>query len=209
MDGQDEYDFLFKIVIIGESGVGKSNILTRYISNTFQLDHASTIGVEFSLKDIKIKHKEQTYRVKSQIWDTAGQERYRSLAVSFFRGAVGALVVYDISQDATFEKVEEWIQQIKNQAKGVQIILVGNKCDLENMRKVSKGQGQNLAEQMGLLFIETSAMTGENIDKAFIELIKQVIDIKNKADSMEDEGFKPQLVIHKEEVQEKEKQGCC
>lgn len=140
---QEMYDYLFKIVIIGESGVGKSNILSRYVSNKFKTDTATTIGVEFTIKTMQLTIDGKPVSVKLQLWDTAGQERYKSVTASFYRGAVGALVVYDLTRRQTFEKSVDWMQELRNQVEDVQIILVGNKQDLAQMREVQEAEGQN------------------------------------------------------------------
>ena len=130
---EDEYDFLFKVVLIGDSGVGKSNLLSRFTKNEFNLESKTTIGVEFATKTIETEGK----IVKAQIWDTAGQERYRAITSAYYRGAVGALLVFDITKDLTFQSVERWLQELRDHAdQNIVIMLVGNKTDLEHLRDV-------------------------------------------------------------------------
>merc|ERR1712196_71317 len=151
----DEYDYLFKVVLIGDSGVGKSNLLTRFTRNEFNRESKSTIGVEFATQTIEVEKK----NIKAQIWDTAGQERYRAITSAYYRGAVGALLVYDITKAATFESVKTlWLEELKQNADdNIIIMLVGNKKDLGHLRDVSTEDGRKFAEQNHLSFIETSA----------------------------------------------------
>ena len=165
------YDMIFKIVLIGDTSVGKTNILSKYLSNEFDPDSKATVGVEFGTKDFKIENN----IVKVQIWDTAGQERYRSITNAYYKGAKGSLLVYDITNHKTFESLDKWLSDLKtNGEEKISIILVGNKTDLEDQRKISIEQGKEKAEFYKLAFIETSALNGNNIEKAFSELITDV-----------------------------------
>uniref|UniRef100_A0A8C7CK90 Ras-related protein Rab-25 n=1 Tax=Oncorhynchus kisutch TaxID=8019 RepID=A0A8C7CK90_ONCKI len=129
----DEYDYLFKVVLIGDSGVGKSNLLSRFTRNEFNLESKSTIGVEFATRSIQVDGK----TIKAQIWDTAGQERYRAITSAYYRGAVGALLVYDIAKHLTYENVERWLKELRDHAdNNIVIMLVGNKSDLRHLRAV-------------------------------------------------------------------------
>ncbi|EIE76545.1 hypothetical protein G6F57_007318 [Rhizopus arrhizus] len=161
----DEYDYLFKLVLIGDSGVGKSNLLSRFTTNEFNLESKSTIGVEFATKNLEIDN----HTVKAQIWDTSGQERYRAITGAYYRGAVGALLVYDITRQSSFQNVQHWLKELRDHADpNIVIMLVGNKVDLsESSRQVTTEDGGSLAEQEGFLFVETSALDATNVDKAF------------------------------------------
>ena len=171
MGEEENYDLIFKLVLIGDSGVGKTNILSRYISNEFSLATQSTVGVEFGSKIIKKNDK----LIKLQIWDTAGQERYKSITSAYYKGSKGALVVYDISRNATFENVDKWIGELKaNGSEDVLIMLVGNKSDLEDKRQVQTEEVKKKAEQYKIAFCETSALDGKNIDHAFDSLINEI-----------------------------------
>merc|ERR1719440_2546576 len=151
----DDYDYLFKVVLIGDSGVGKSNLLSRFTRNEFCLESKSTIGVEFATRSLPIDGK----TIKAQIWDTAGQERYRAITSAYYRGAVGALLVYDITKTVTFENVERWLKELRDHAdSNIVIMLVGNKSDLKNIRGVETDEAMSFAEQHNLAFIETSAL---------------------------------------------------
>ncbi|KAL3572889.1 hypothetical protein D5086_026793 [Populus alba] len=168
-EGGEEY--LFKIVIIGDSAVGKSNLLSRYARNEFNLHSKATIGVEFQTQSMEIDGKE----VKAQIWDTAGQERFRAVTSAYYRGAVGALIVYDISRRTTFDSVGRWLDELKTHSDTtVAWMLVGNKCDLENIRDVSVEEAKCLAEAEGLFFMETSALDSTNVKKAFEIVIREI-----------------------------------
>uniref|UniRef100_A0ACD5TJX9 Uncharacterized protein n=2 Tax=Avena sativa TaxID=4498 RepID=A0ACD5TJX9_AVESA len=172
-----EYSYLFKMVLIGDSGVGKSNILSRFTRNHFSLDSKSTIGVEFATKSLQMEGK----TIKAQIWDTAGQERYRAITSAYYRGAVGALLVYDITKLQSFENVNRWLRELRDHAdSSIVIMMVGNKSDLLHLRAVSEDQGKALAEKEGLFFLETSAMEAVNVEEAFQTIITEVYGIVNK-----------------------------
>lgn len=172
-----EYDYLFKIVVIGDSGVGKSNILSRFTRNEFCLESKSTIGVEFATRTLQVEGK----TVKAQIWDTAGQERYRAITSAYYRGAVGALLVYDITKRQTFDNVLRWLRELRDHAdSNIVIIMAGNKSDLKHLRAVSEQDGQALAEKEGLSFLETSALEAFNVDKAFQTILADIYHIISK-----------------------------
>ncbi|KAL1309077.1 hypothetical protein HN51_051754 [Arachis hypogaea] len=172
-DGDVGEEYLFKIVLIGDSAVGKSNLLSRFARNEFDTNSKATIGVEFQTQVVEIEGKE----VKAQIWDTAGQERFRAVTSAYYRGAVGALVVYDISRRSTFDGIKRWLEELATQNDGtVATMLVGNKCDLENIREVSVEEGKNLAEAEGLFFMETSALDTTNVQIAFETVIREIYD---------------------------------
>ncbi|KAK4149384.1 ras family-domain-containing protein [Chaetomidium leptoderma] len=210
----DEYDFLFKVVLIGDSGVGKSNLLSRFTRNEFNLDSKSTIGVEFATRSIQIDAK----TIKAQIWDTAGQERYRAITSAYYRGAVGALLVYDISKSLSFENVTRWLKELRDHAdSNIVIMLVGNKTDQRHLRAVPTEDGKNFASENGLSFIETSALEATNVDLAFQNIltsIYQIVSSKSLAEEGADVGkkFDPRegnnISLSQEGGQEPSK-GCC
>ncbi|CAN6443565.1 unnamed protein product [Victoria cruziana] len=174
---EDEYDYLFKLVLVGDSGVGKSNILSRFTRNEFNLESKSTIGVEFATRAIQVDGKV----IKSQIWDTAGQERYRAITSAYYRGAVGALLVYDITKQSTFENVNRWLKELRDHADpSIVIMLIGNKSDLHHMRAVSIEDAQQFAQREVLSFLETSALDSTNVDKAFQTILSEIHRIVNK-----------------------------
>lgn len=171
MAKDDDYDYLFKVVLIGDSGVGKSNLLSRFTRDEFNLESKSTIGVEFATKSITTNGKV----IKAQIWDTAGQERYRAITSAYYRGAVGALLVYDISKRLTFENLERWLQELRDHADvNIVIMLVGNKGDLRHLRAVGQDEVIAFAEKHGLACIETSALESTNVETAFMRLLSEI-----------------------------------
>ena len=177
------FDLSFKLIVIGDSGVGKSNILSRYIKDEFAINQKSTVGVELGTKIAKIKDT----NAKLQIWDTAGQERYRAVTSSYYKGSHGCFIVYDITSETSFENVEKWYEQaIAETGDKISIIIVGNKCDLENERKVSKEQGEEKAKNLKCAFFETSALSDINVDEIFEELLNQLYE-KNGGNKNEDD----------------------
>ena len=206
--GNQEYDIIIKLVIIGDASVGKTNILSKYLNNEFDENSKATIGVEFSLKTFEIDHN----TIKVQIWDTAGQERYRSITSAYYKGAKGALLVYDISRKETFENIDNWVADLKeNGESDMTTVLIGNKSDLEGERKVSKEDGELKAKQYGMAFLETSAKNGDNIEKAFVDLIEELYKtnrsrIKNNTRVINrDDG----IDLNKDDNAHKNKKGCC
>jgi len=177
MNNNDNYDLILKLVLIGDSGVGKTNILSRYNNNEFSLATQPTVGVEFGNKIIKKENKS----IKLQLWDTAGQERYKAITNAFYKGSKGAFVVYDITRKSSFLNIDKWIGELKtNGSEDILIILVGNKSDLEDKREVSIEDGEKKAKQYGIAFCETSALQGKNIEYAFNILIDEIIlEIEN------------------------------
>ncbi|CAI5463949.1 unnamed protein product [Closterium sp. NIES-64] len=181
----DEYDYLFKVVLIGDSGVGKSNLLSRFTRNEFCLESKSTIGVEFATRSIQVDGK----TIKAQIWDTAGQERYRAITSAYYRGAVGALIIYDITKHVTYENVERWLKELRDHAdSNIVIMLVGNKSDLRHLRAVSTDDAQGFAEKEGLSFIETSALDSTNVENAFHRVLTEIYRIVSKKALAQEEG---------------------
>ena len=160
------FNYLLKYIIIGDSAVGKSNLLLQYSQGQFNPEYQLTIAVEFGTKNLEIRKK--IYRI--QIWDTAGQENFKSITRAYFQSSACAIVVYDISNRVTFNNASNWIEDCKSQcSKTTFMVLVGNKLDLANERQISTGEGQELADKYGMLFFETSAKDGTNVDKIFNE----------------------------------------
>ncbi|XP_010555372.1 PREDICTED: ras-related protein RABA4b [Tarenaya hassleriana] len=170
-------DYVFKVVLIGDSAVGKSQLLARFARDEFSMDSKATIGVEFQTRTLVIDHKS----VKAQIWDTAGQERYRAVTSAYYRGAVGAMLVYDITKRETFEHIPRWLEELRAHAdKNIVIILVGNKTDLEDQRSVPTEDAREFAEKERLFFLETSALNATNVEKAFNTLLTEIFNTVNK-----------------------------
>jgi len=176
------YAYLFKYIIIGDTGVGKSCLLVRWVDNDFFTeDDKFTIGVDYKFKLVTVKDK----NVKLQIYDTAGQERFRTVTASFYRGAHGILLVYDITDKETFgSRMEEWLKEIKNYTPdNTPIVLVGNKLDLAGeKRSVEQSQAKAFAEKHGLKYMETSAKDGTNVNEAFMSLAEKIVDFKYNKD---------------------------
>ncbi|EGB07234.1 GTPase [Aureococcus anophagefferens] len=171
MAAHGPYDLQIKLLMIGDSAVGKTSLLLRYANDTFSSTFITTIGIDFKIKTINLDGK----RVKLQIWDTAGQEQFRTITRSYFRGAQGIVLVYDITDRGTFNSVRSWMAQINEHADGqVNKILVGNKCDNSSARKVSADEGRKLADEYGVRFIETSAKQNVNVTEAFRAIAQQV-----------------------------------
>lgn len=170
--GSDEaYNFVFKVVLIGESGVGKSNLLSRFTKNEFNHDSRTTIGVEFSTRTVQLSG----FTIKAQIWDTAGLERYRAITSAYYRGAVGALLVYDITKHLTYESVERWLKELYDHADPeIVVMLVGNKTDLESERSVPIDEAKDFADKKDILFLETSALESTNVEAAFTNVLAEI-----------------------------------
>ena len=205
---KDSYDFLFKLILIGDSSVGKSNILLKYLKGEFNPNSKATVGVEFGTKSVEIENK----RIKIQIWDTAGQERYRSITSAYYRGAKGAFIVYDITRKNTFENIDRWVTDLKtNGDQNISIVLIGNKTDLEEKREVQKDEGIKKSEEYKTAFLETSALNGDNIDKAFDELIEQIYQ-NNCSNIEEDKNDEIDKGVNLNEEKEETnfiKKSCC
>lgn len=168
------YDYLFKLLLIGDSGVGKTCILFRFSEDTFNSTFISTIGIDFKIKTIELDGK----KIKLQIWDTAGQERFRTITTAYYRGAMGIMLVYDVTNDRSFENIKNWIRNIEEHAStDVEKMILGNKCDVNERRQVSKERGEQLAIEYGIRFMETSAKNSINVQEAFLSLAR---DIKTK-----------------------------
>ena len=201
------------VVIIGDSGVGKSNLLSRFTRNEFHLDSKSTIGVEFATRSIQHDGKV----IKAQIWDTAGQERYRAITSAYYRGAVGALIVYDITKRLTFENVERWLKELRTHADpSIVVMVVGNKCDLKHLQAVLTDDAKAFAEQNNLAFIETSALDSTNVDLAFETILIEIYRIvTRKTLEAGGDGPRPEagtkIVLNQPGGQGagKKKGGCC
>ncbi|XP_057807713.1 ras-related protein RGP1-like [Salvia miltiorrhiza] len=175
--GGNKVDYVFKTVLIGDSAVGKSQLLARFSRNEFSMDSKSTIGVEFQTRTVEIDHK----TVKAQIWDTAGQERYRAVTSAYYRGAVGAMLVYDITNRQSFDHMARWLEELRGHAdKNIVIMLVGNKSDLETDRAVSTEDAKEFAQRENLCFMETSALEATNVEQAFVTVLTEIYRVVSK-----------------------------
>jgi len=204
MSKSTAFDILIKLLLIGDSGVGKSCLLLRFSDDSFTTSFITTIGIDFKIKTIDIDGK----RVKLQIWDTAGQERFRTITTAYYRGAMGILLVYDVTDEQSFQNIRNWIRNIEQHAAdNVDKILIGNKCDMENAKVVTTSQGQALADEYGIKFFETSAKSNLRVTEAFTAI---ATDIKKRL--MDNPNSNPQqgnsLQLKGDNQQAKAK-GCC
>lgn len=165
------YDYLIKLLLIGDSGVGKSCLLLRFSDDSFTPSFITTIGIDFKIRTIELEGK----RIKLQIWDTAGQERFRTITTAYYRGAMGILLVYDVTDEKSFNNIRNWIRNIEQHAtESVNKILIGNKCDMVEKKVVDSARGKALADEYAIKFLETSAKNSINVEEAFITLAKDI-----------------------------------
>lgn len=205
MNTDNKFDYLFKIMLIGDSGVGKSSIMIKYADNLFYSNYISTIGIDFKITNEIINDK----KAKLQIWDTAGQERFRSIVASYYRGANGIIIVYDITNRQSFYNIYHWINELMEKTnRNINILLVGNKCDMNDDRKVSYDEAKQFADNNDLLFIETSAKTSENIKFAFTKLTENMIDNLTRNENKKHQSTKSHIVIQKINNTENENKSC-
>ncbi|XP_059610046.1 ras-related protein Rab-43 [Phlebotomus argentipes] len=193
MSVDETFDFLFKIVLIGDCGVGKSCVVERFKSGNFVERHGNTIGVDFSMKSVNIEGK----KIKLQIWDTAGQERFRTITQSYYRSANGVIIVYDITKRSSFLNLQRWIEEVRRYtASSVILVLIGNKCDMESLREVEFSEAEAMCEFVPeILFVmETSAKENTNVEEAFMCLANE---LKRRHDSITADGEEAGIVLGK------------
>ena len=219
MANNQEYDYLFKLLLIGNSSVGKSSLLFRFVENVWDDNFVPTIGVDFvilffiiffyflqKLKTLEVNGK----KVKLQIWDTAGQERFKNITASYYRGGNGVLVVYDITDRDSFENLNSWLIEIeKNANKNVYKLLIGNKCDLEDKRKVTYQEGKDFATSNGMQFIETSAKADTKVKEAFELLTQEIIKASITKDKVMEKREKTVHLSSNTSDLNVKKKGCC
>ena len=201
----DDIQYLFKIILIGDSSVGKTNLLTRFVKNEFNSNSKPTIGVDFFSKTLQVDKK----WIKAQIWDTAGQERYKAFSSAYYNGSHGAIIAYDITNSETFDNVKTWINELKNHLdfSKLVVMIIGNKTDLENMRQVTEEQGRSLAQEYDFFFMETSAMknSANEVTKAFTVIIEEILNRNPNTKDKKDVKVQQTKV----DVNEKKEGGCC
>ena len=213
-----KFDYLLKFIIIGDSSVGKSNILSVYRDGTFNEKSNPSIGVEFIAKNIEID--DLVFRI--QIWDTAGQESFRSITRAYYKNSVCAFIVYDITSRSSFENVKSWLDDIQKQCPQTTfLVLVGNKIDLENERQILYEEGASFAEKNNMLFIETSAKTGQNIENLFLKSVEVInerlndgyYDLTNGSCGIkkgnDETSSNNNIVLNKENIENNKGGSCC
>ena len=206
---EQKYDFLFKILLVGNSSVGKSSLFLRFVDDIWNETFVPTIGVDFKIKTIEVEKK----NVKLQIWDTAGEERFRTIISSYYKGAHGILLMFDVTDYDSFESLENWLIEIeKNANKNVIKLLIGNKIDLEENRKVSYNQAKDFADSNGIQYIETSVKLNTNVNQAFWEIGKELMNATKDKEFIH-ESNKKTITISKNanniNEETKNKGGCC
>lgn len=200
-------DFKLKIVVVGDSGVGKTNLIHRFISNSFSESSKATVGVEFSSKSYKINE----HIFKIEIWDTAGQERYKSITAVYYKGAKGALIVYDTTSKESFNNIDKWMEEIKDKTSNdIKLMIIGNKIDLKEFREVDIEEGINKAKTFGLPIMETSALDSTNVKEAFNDLLKEIYkDMAKKIKIVQGETGGDNNGMQLNTNNENKKSGCC
>ena len=202
-------EFKLKIVVVGDSGVGKTNLIKRFISNEFSENFKATIGVEFMSKTYRINK----HLFKVEIWDTAGQERYKSITAVYYKGAKGALVVYDTTDKSTFDNIDKWMLEIKDKtSKDIKLMIVGNKIDLKDEREVKNEEAMKKAESLRIPLMEASALDSTNVKEVFYDLLKEIYkDMKDNLNNPENkyQNEKKGIDLNTNINSEKKKSKCC
>ena len=200
-------DYKLKVVIVGDSGVGKTNLIKRFVSNTFSPNSKATVGVEFISKSYRINN--QVFKI--EMWDTAGQERYKSITAAYYKGAKGALIVYDTTVKTSFENIDRWMAEIKDKSsKDMKLMIVGNKTDLKDERQVKTEEALAKAKELEAPIMEASALDGSNVKEAFYDLLKEMYkEIRKKLDIVESQAESGKDAVQLDTTEEKKKKGCC
>jgi small GTP-binding protein len=201
---EDYYDEKIKLMIIGETRTGKTSLISRYCKGDYsESPYLSTIGIDFQIKNLTINSK----KIRLQIWDTAGQERFRNIAKNYYQSSDGFIIVYDITNSESFQTLDYWIEEIKsNSHEFTKMILVGNKCDLEDERQVKKEEGKDYAKKEKIKFYEVSAKEGTNINTAFDTLVKDILSTYSPSELMKKRGSK---MLSIPVLQQQKKSSCC
>ena len=206
------YDVACQLLIIGDSCVGKTSLLTRYTTGTFKEEYIATVGIDYYTKNETINDK----IISIKLWDTVGQERYKALTQNFFKNAEGVMVVYDITKVESFDNLKFWINSIKQNMENkniiIPVIIIGNKVDMEDLREISNENAENFAKENNYKYFETSAKTGEGIDNAVRELVNQVLNHNNNNLDEQKESRKNSIQLNdkkKEKKEKKKKKKCC
>ena len=204
--GSEEYEFIFKVLLLGNSNVGKSSLFLRFVDDIWNDTFVPTIGVDFKIKTFDIDEK----KIKMQIWDTAGQERFKNIIASYYRGAHGILLIYDVTDKDSFKNLSNWLIEIeKNASKNVLKVLIGNKTDLEDKRVITYNQGKEFADTYGLKFIETSAKKNLNVTEAFETLGRELMQASEDKKITKQRQNKKISVAKAQDLDIEKKKGCC
>ena len=204
--GSDEYEFIFKVLLLGNSNVGKSSLFLRFVDDIWNDTFVPTIGVDFKIKTFDIDEK----KIKMQIWDPAGQERFKNIIASYYRGAHGILLIYDVTDKDSFKNLSNWLIEIeKNASKNVLKVLIGNKTDLEDKRVITYNQGKEFADTYGLKFIETSAKKNLNVTEAFETLGRELMQASEDKKITKQRQNKKISVAKAQDLDIEKKKGCC
>ena len=204
--GSEEYEFIFKVLLLGNSNVGKSSLFLRFVDDIWNDTFVPTIGVDFKIKTFDIDEK----KIKMQIWDTAGQERFKNIIASYYRGAHGILLIYDVTDKDSFKNLSNWLIEIeKNASKNVLKVLIGNKNDLEDKRVITYNQGKEFADTYGLKFIETSAKKNLNVNEAFETLGRELMKASEDKQITKQKDTKKISVAKAQDLTVEKKGGCC
>ena len=201
-----EYEFIFKVLLLGNSNVGKSSLFLRFVDDIWNDTFVPTIGVDFKIKTLEIYQK----KIKMQIWDTAGQERFKNIIASYYRGAHGILLIYDVTEKDSFKNLSNWLIEIeKNANKNVLKVLIGNKTDLEEKRVISYNQGKEFADMNGIKYIETSAKKNMNVREAFETLGREIMAANIDKTMFKQKQNKKITVSKAQDLNIEKKDGCC
>ena len=204
--GNDDYEFIFKVLLLGNSNVGKSSLFLRFVDDIWNDTFVPTMGVDFKIKTFDIDEK----RIKMQIWDTAGQERFKNIIASYYRGAHGILLIYDVTDKDSFKNLSNWLIEIeKNSSKNVLKVLIGNKTDLEEKRVISYNQAKEFADSYGLKYIETSAKKNLNVNEAFATLGRELMLASEDKRIVKQKQNKKISVAKMEDLNIQKRRGCC
>ena len=202
----EDYEFIFKVLLLGNSNVGKSSLFLRFIDDIWNDTFVPTIGVDFKIKTFNIDNK----KIKMQIWDTAGQERFKNIIASYYRGAHGILLIYDVTDKDSFKNLSNWLIEIeKNSSKNVLKVLIGNKTDLEEKRVISYNQAKEFADSYGLKYIETSAKKNLNVNEAFETLGRELMAASDDKRITKQKQNKKVTVSNAQDLTPEQKKGCC
>ena len=205
-EGNVKDDFKLKIVVVGDSGVGKTNLIRRFIQDDFQSNSKATVGVEFFSKSFKMN--DNVFKI--EIWDTAGQERYKSITAAYYKGAKGGLVVYDVTSKTSFDNVDNWVSEIKEKAStDMKTMMIGNKIDLKDERAVSTEEALEKAKLLELPLMEASALDSTNVKQAFYDLLKEMYKEVKKTIDVVEQAEKQNEGVQLDTNQKEEKKGCC